>query len=393
MLFGYSLRLLFSPSKPCSRFVTRYLTQDSLLSNETVKSFLKTLSVDESFDTFSHVLANNLSTSYLASQRSAIFSLCSTLASSASELRDLETLITESGESELGKLALSDLEVQHESLLTNLFSLVEICRPSFGADINEVCLELSAGVGGQEAMIWVKDLFAMYELLCPSLGLSFQPLSVDMTDIGGLRSAQATVSGNEAYKLLRFEGGVHRVQRVPKTETKGRIHTSTAAVVVAPVPSEIQVAINASDLTITTYRSSGPGGQHVNRTDSAVRIIHNPTGIIVTCQEERSQHKNRELAMSKLRSILYEREIESQMSQERANRRVQVGTRARSEKIRTYNWPRHHVNDHRLSSDVPGTHDLHDTMKGGQTLVNIIQALQKTDLEDRLLSLAEDYLQ
>ncbi|TKC50859.1 hypothetical protein EI555_019269 [Monodon monoceros] len=204
-------------------------------------------------------------------------------------------------------------------------------------------------------------------------GWHFETLEYFPSEIGGLRHASASIGGSEAYKHMKFEGGVHRVQRVPKTEKQGRIHTSTMTVAILPQPTEINLVINPKDLRIDTKRASGAGGQHVNTTDSAVRIVHLPTGVVSECQQERSQLKNREMAMKKLRAKLYSLRVEEETSKRYNARKIQIGTKGRSEKIRTYNFPQNRVTDHRINQSL---HDLEAFMQGEYLLDELVQSLK-----------------
>lgn len=243
----------------------------------------------------------------------------------------------------------------------------------FKDSYDNIIVEITAGVGGQEAMLFVRDLYNMYIGYAKYLGLDHEVINMEVTDNKGFRHVSIMVSGDQADKF-QYEGGVHRVQRIPATEKLGRVHTSTASVAILPVPSEIQIAIDEKDLKIETKRSSGAGGQHVNTTDSAVRITHLPSGLIVTCEVDRSQGKNRKMAMDKLRSILYEQQLNKQTSFTNKLRQKQMGMGFRNEKIRTYNYNQDRVTDHRL--DQNGTlYNLMEFMQGGA-------ALEK--LEDRL---------
>ncbi|XP_027959168.1 peptide chain release factor 1-like, mitochondrial isoform X2 [Eumetopias jubatus] len=240
-------------------------------------------------------------------------------------------------------------------------------------DENDLILEVTAGVGGQEAMLFTSEMFDMYQQYAAFKRWHFETLEYFPSEIGGLRHASASIGGLEAYKHMKFEGGVHRVQRVPKTEKQGRIHTSTMTVAILPQPTEINLVINPKDLRIDTKRASGAGGQHVNTTDSAVRIVHLPTGVVSECQQERSQLKNREMAMKKLRAKLYSIHLEEETSKRYSARKIQVGTKGRSEKIRTYNFPQNRVTDHRINKSL---HDLESFMQGEFLLDELVQSLK-----------------
>ncbi|MBP6941689.1 MAG: peptide chain release factor 1 [Syntrophorhabdaceae bacterium] len=222
-------------------------------------------------------------------------------------------------------------------------------------------LEIRAGTGGEEAALFARDLFSMYMKYAENMRWKTEIMTVSMSDLGGLKEVILMVEGKDAFGMLRYESGVHRVQRVPETEAQGRIHTSTVTVAVLPEPEELEININPDEIRIDVFRSSGPGGQHVNTTDSAVRITHMPTGIVVTCQDEKSQHKNKAKAMRVLRARLKEK-IESEKEQEMSDeRRKQVGTGDRSERIRTYNFPQGRVTDHRIGLTL---YKLQDVLNG-----------------------------
>ncbi|XP_033216681.1 peptide chain release factor 1-like, mitochondrial [Belonocnema kinseyi] len=251
-----------------------------------------------------------------------------------------------------------------------------------------IILEISAGVGGQEAMLFANDLLEMYSSHLIYLGYTFTLMEKDMTAQGGIRHASLTISGRGSYEKLRHEAGVHRVQRVPATESSGRIHTSVVSVVILPQPSEIEVSLEDKDIRIETKKSSGAGGQHVNTTDSAVRILHIPTGIAVECQTERSQIKNKALAFIKLRTRIYEKKMNEQTSTTKRMRRSQMGFKSRNERIRTYNFLQDRVTDHRLPDGT--MHELNRFMQGGPRLDEMHEKLQETFQRKVLIETLED---
>ncbi len=228
-------------------------------------------------------------------------------------------------------------------------------------DDKDVIVEIRAGTGGDEAALFAGDLFKMLTRYADERGFSTEVLSESDAEVGGYKEVTLGVRGDGAYSIFKYEGGTHRVQRVPKTESQGRIHTSTATVAVLPEAEEVDVEIDPNDLQVDVYRSSGPGGQSVNTTDSAVRITHRPTNIVVSMQDEKSQLQNREKAMRVLRARLYEREMARQQAEIAADRRSQVGTGERSEKVRTYNYPQGRVTDHRVKHT---SHDLEGVLGG-----------------------------
>ena len=251
--------------------------------------------------------------------------------------------------------------------------LQQILVPRDPNDYRDCILEIRAGTGGDEAALFAGDLFTMYQRWADAKGYTVETIDFTEGEQGGFKEVVIGVSGNEAFGLLRYESGVHRVQRVPSTESQGRIHTSAATVAVLPEAEEVDVDIKDSELRIDVFRSGGAGGQNVNKVETAVRITHLPSGIVVQCQDERSQLKNRNKAMKVLRSRLYELELEKQQSQLGATRKDMVGSGDRSEKIRTYNYPQNRVTDHRLTGDQKN-HPLEQVMNG--EIEGIITALR-----------------
>ena len=248
-------------------------------------------------------------------------------------------------------------------------------------DDNNVIIEIRAGAGGEEAALFAYNLYRMYSMYADLRHWQVEVMDINETELGGIKEISFTIKGKGAYSKLKFESGVHRVQRVPETEASGRIHTSTATVAVLPEVDDVDVEINTADLKVDTYRASGAGGQHVNKTESAVRITHIPTGFIVACQTERSQIQNRESCMRMLRAKLYEYLQEKQNAEIANTRKLQVGSGARSEKIRTYNYPQGRLTDHRINFTI---YQLESFMNGN--IEELIEALQAYDRAERLNS-------
>ncbi len=255
--------------------------------------------------------------------------------------------------------------------------------PRDAADSRPAMLEIRAGTGGDEAALFAADLYRMYERYAAEQGWKVEMISANANDLGGFKEVVANVAGAGVFAKLKFESGVHRVQRVPVTESGGRIHTSAATVAVLPEPSEVDVQIEDKDLKIDIYRASGAGGQHVNTTDSAVRITHLPTGLVVVCQDERSQHKNKAKAMQVLRARLYEKMREEAQGAEAEARKAMVGSGDRSERIRTYNFPQGRVTDHRINLTL---HRLPEILEG-PGLDDLIDALTAEDEAKRLAAM------
>jgi len=256
--------------------------------------------------------------------------------------------------------------------------------PRDEADHKNVILEVRAGTGGEEAALFAANLFRMYHRFADHHGWRFEIMGMSETGIGGLKDAVAEIKGRGAYARLKYESGVHRVQRVPKTEASGRVHTSAATVAVLPEAEDVDIHIEDKDLRIDVFRASGPGGQSVNTTDSAVRITHLPTGVVVSQQDEKSQHKNKAKAMRILRSRLYDRERAALDAERAADRRSQIGSGDRSQRIRTYNFPQGRITDHRINFSL---HDM-DRMLGGELLDQFIDALTTEDQASRLAALS-----
>ncbi len=251
-------------------------------------------------------------------------------------------------------------------------------------DDKNVIVEIRGAVGGEEAALFAGSLFRMYSMYAESRGWKTEILNENPTELGGYKEISFSIEGEGAYSCLKFESGGHRVQRVPETEAGGRIHTSAATVAVLPEVEDVEIDINPTDLQIDTYRSGGAGGQHVNKTESAIRITHMPTGLVVECQDERSQHKNKDKAMKILRSRLYELKQSEQNDKIASERKLQVGTGDRSERIRTYNFPQGRVTDHRIGLTL---YKIENIMNGD--LTEIIEALNTADQAEKLAMQAE----
>jgi peptide chain release factor 1 len=256
--------------------------------------------------------------------------------------------------------------------------------PKDEADAKNVILEVRAGTGGEEAALFAADLFRMYERYAAKQGWRFEIMDLNETGLGGFKEAIANISGRNVYARLKFESGVHRVQRVPETEASGRVHTSAATVAVLPEVEDVEIEIKPDDLRVDTYRAQGAGGQHVNRTESAVRITHLPTGVVTQCQDEKSQHKNRAKAMKMLRAKLYDMKRQEQDSKRAADRKDQVGSGDRSERIRTYNFPQGRVTDHRINVTLYKIQDVID----GIALDELIDSLVTEDRAAKMAALA-----
>lgn len=299
---------------------------------------------------------------------------------------DMEAAREMMADSELRELAQEEYQSARERLERLEGELKVLLLPRDPNDGKNVVMEIRGGVGGEEAMLFAGDLLRMYTMYVESRGWRVETVSVSETELGGVKEASLLIEGEGAWSRLKYESGTHRVQRVPVTESNGRIQTSAATVAVLPEAEEVDFAIDPKDLQIDTFRSSGAGGQHVNKTESAIRVTHLPTGVVVECQDERSQYKNKDRAMKILRSKLLEAERERQDAAIAAQRRSQVGSGDRSERIRTYNFPQGRVTDHRLTGDVKNF-NIDAVMSGG--LDPIIDALTTADQAARLAEQGE----
>ncbi len=293
------------------------------------------------------------------------------LEAAQSAQRDAQEMMSDPELRELAQEEFSNARAEAERLSAELKLLLVPRDPN---DDKDVIIEIRGGAGGEESALFAHSLWRMYSMYAEKRGWAVEVLSQNMTELGGCKEIVFQVSGDGAYSRLKFESGVHRVQRVPETESQGRVHTSTVTVAVLPEADEVDFEINPADLKIDTFRSSGAGGQHINKTESAIRITHLPTGVVVECQDERSQHKNRDKAMRVLRTRLYEAEQARQNAAIAAERRSQVGTGDRSERIRTYNFPENRVSDHRVKLTL---YKLADFMDGA--LDEVIEALITAD--------------
>jgi peptide chain release factor 1 len=296
----------------------------------------------------------------------------------AQEARELAAVESDPEMARYLREEMDRLDERSDALAGELERLLVPKDPHEGKD---VIVEIRAGAGGQEAALWAGDLLEMYRRYAERRRWKTDVLASSPSELGGFKEVSLEVRGNDAFGRLKYEAGVHRVQRVPVTESQGRIHTSTATVAVMPEAEDIEVELRPEDLQIDVYRSSGPGGQSVNTTDSAVRIVHKPTGIKVEVQEERSQLQNREKAMRYLRARLYQLALDEAQAKAAAERRAQLGTGERSEKIRTYNFPEGRVTDHRIKHT---SHQLQDVLSGGEELDGFLDGLLSAERTDQL---------
>ncbi|MDD6275432.1 MAG: peptide chain release factor 1 [Clostridia bacterium] len=287
--------------------------------------------------------------------------------------------LLDSSDKELREMAKEELDESKDRLESLRDKLKILLIPRDPNDDKNVIIEIRGGAGGEESALFANSLFRMYSMYAEAKGWKSEVLSANPTELGGFKEISFMISGDGAYSRFKFESGVHRVQRVPETESQGRIHTSTVTVAVLPEADEVDVQINPADLQIDTFRSSGAGGQHINKTESAIRITHIPTGTVVECQDERSQYKNKDKAMKILRSRILEAERTKRSEEIAGERRMQVGTGDRSERIRTYNFPQGRVSDHRIGLTL---YKIEAIMNGD--LDEIIDALITADTAEKL---------
>ncbi len=304
------------------------------------------------------------------------------------ELEESQKLLNDSTiDPELYELAFQDVESKTAQIESIKHAIILLMLPPDSSDSRNTVFEIRAGTGGDEASLFAADLFRMYCKFAESRGWKIELMSSSPSETGGFKEIIFLISGDEVYKFLKFESGVHRVQRVPITEANGRIHTSAATVAVLPEAEEVDIQIAPEDLEVSVCRASGPGGQGVNTTDSAVQILHKPTGMQVYCADERSQQKNKIKALKVLRSRLLQQKEEEERAKYAANRRDQIGSGDRSERIRTYNFPQNRLTDHRIGLTL---HNLPQIMEGD--IDELIGALQQANYEQKLQEFAEQNL-
>lgn len=300
------------------------------------------------------------------------------------ELEDATSLLEAETDSEMKEMLKEETDSLREKIVESDNKLKLLLLPKDENDTKNVIMEIRGGAGGEESALFAHSLLRMYQMYCDSHKFKMEILNIEETELGGVKEVQALIKGKNAYATFKFESGVHRVQRVPETESQGRVHTSTATVAILPEMEDAEVEINEKDIRIDLFRSSGAGGQKVNKTESAIRITHFPTGIVVSCQDERSQTQNKEKAFAMLRAKLfdyYQQQKESEYSQ---NRKSQVGTGDRSERIRTYNFPQGRVTDHRIGLSI---YNIDAFMNGD--LDEMFEALTLADQQRKLAESAE----
>ncbi|KAI5611547.1 peptide chain release factor 1-like, mitochondrial [Silurus asotus] len=372
--------------------VTKIMTADEMFSKKSMQEHLRTLQTEYT-ECLRAVSATHLqpdeeearTTRRRLSALEPLVLKIMELESKQREFEETEALLKEN-DPDLRELAETEKKHCMASIQQIRQTILSLLVPKEESDMSDLVLEVTAGVGGQEAMLFTAEIFDMYQNYAAFHGWGFDMLEYMPSDLGGLRHATASISGPMCYKKMKFEAGVHRVQRVPKTEKQGRMHTSTMTVAILPQPAEISFNINVKDLRIETKRASGAGGQHVNTTDSAVRIVHLPTGIVSECQQERSQIKNKEKAMKVLRARLYSAKLEEETSKRYQTRKLQIGTKGRSEKIRTYNFSQDRITDHRIGKTL---HDVHGFLLGEELLDEMSVSLEQFSEQEALMDIVE----
>ncbi len=297
----------------------------------------------------------------------------------AERAAEAEDILSDSSDTELRALAEDELRECRETIKTVEQELKILLLPRDEHDDRNVIMEIRGGAGGEEAALFSYVLYRMYQMYAEKMGWRTELISVNETGLGGFKEVSFLIAGTGAYARLKFESGVHRVQRVPETESQGRIHTSTVTVAVLPEVEDVEVDINPADIKMETCKSSGAGGQHINKTESAIRLTHLPTGLVIECQEERSQFKNRDKAMKLLRTKLYEQKRSEQAEMIASERKSQVGTGDRSERIRTYNYPQGRVSDHRIGLTL---YSLENFLDGN--IDDMLEALLAADTAEKL---------
>ena len=294
------------------------------------------------------------------------------------EIKEAQAILADKPDADLKTLAEEQLYDAKKKAAETEEELKILLLPKDPDDDKNVIVEIRGGAGGEEAALFSAVLYRMYTMYAESVGWKMELIYFNETELGGFKEVSFMIIGDGAYSKLKFESGVHRVQRVPETEASGRIHTSAVTVAVLPEVEEVEVEINPADLQIDTHRASGAGGQHVNKTDSAIRILHIPTGIVVECQDERSQYKNRDKAMKVLRSKLYEAQLREKIDEVASKRKSQVGTGDRSERIRTYNYPQGRVTDHRIGLTL---HALENFLNGKiEDMLEALATAERTEM-------------
>ena len=294
-------------------------------------------------------------------------------------LNEAQEILNSSDDKDFREMAQAEYEESKEKISSCTEELKILLLPKDPNDDKNVIIEIRGGAGGEEASLFANSLYRMYTMYAESKGWKQEILNANPTELGGFKEISFSIEGSGAYSRLKYESGVHRVQRVPETESQGRIHTSTVTVAVLVEADEVELEINPADLSIDYFRASGAGGQHINKTESAVRITHIPTGIVVECQDERSQHKNKDKAMKVLRSRIYEGMLREQNEKIASERKMQVGTGDRSERIRTYNYPQGRFTDHRINLTI---YRLEDLLNGN--LDEVFDALATADQAEKL---------